>query len=236
MYISSINIPDDVELYFIGDIHGQFSNYVSALRNAGVGKNDVVISVGDLIDRGPQNFKCLAEFLRNPNRYMVMGNHEDLMINGLSSRSHYHCWYQNGGDASLEEFGEYGTVLLAELIREAKVPIALEISHRGKKFLVVHGGIDESIPDLQTLHAIIHDPKIQEDLVWNRNMITRIMKFSETPSNFGGVDYTIHGHTGTKGPVLSGNRLWIDTKFVEGTLTLAQFDGTKFVFHNELGF
>lgn len=234
MYISSITVPDDVNLYFIGDIHGQYDEYLSVLKSAGVGKKDFVISVGDVIDRGRYNFKCLAEFLRGENRYMVMGNHEDLMMNGLNSRQHYHCWFQNGGNVTLNEFGEAGWLLMSELIQEAKIPVALEVHYRGSTVLVVHGGIDESIPDLDTLKAIIHDPKIREDLVWNRTMITRITNFGQTYASFGGVDFTVHGHTGTRTPVLHGNRLWIDTKFVQGTMTLAEFDGKQFSYHTEL--
>lgn len=234
MYISTITIPDDVGLYFIGDIHGQFDEYTSVLKSAGVRKNDCVVSVGDLIDRGKRNFKCLAEFLYSPNRYMVMGNHEDLMMRGRTDRSNFHCWYQNGGDVTLEEFGEAGWFMASELIENAQIPVVLEVHYRGKIIVVVHGGIDASIPDLDTLKAIIHDPAIREDLVWNRNQITHILKHNERVPHFGGADYTIHGHTGTVGPILEGNRMWIDTKFAQGTMTLAEFDGTKFTFHNEL--
>ena len=227
MYISSITVDDDVDLYFVGDIHGQYKEFMSVFKEASLNpKRDVVVSVGDLVDRGKQNFRCLAEFLHHPNRYMVLGNHEDLMVNGLVSREHYHCWVQNGGDVTLEEFGDSGWELMSKFIKDAKVPLVLEVHHRGKTFVVAHGGIHENVKSLTELHnRIDSEPMLRENLVWNREQITRIERFGEVYPNFEGADFTIHGHTGTTKPVLNGNRMWIDTKFVGGSITLAQYTG-----------
>lgn len=61
----------------VGDIHGCFDEFLSLLDLAGVGDSDNVVSVGDLVDRGPQSWKVVDFFMQKPEtRHAVMGNHE----------------------------------------------------------------------------------------------------------------------------------------------------------------
>ncbi|MEI9179479.1 metallophosphoesterase, partial [Pseudomonas aeruginosa] len=46
-------------------------------------KKDLLISVGDLVDRGAENVECL-ELITFPWFRAVRGNHEQMMIDGLS--------------------------------------------------------------------------------------------------------------------------------------------------------
>ena len=57
---------------------------------------DLLISVGDLIDRGTENVECL-ELLQMPWFRAVMGNHERLMIDALSPDGNVNNWLMNGG-------------------------------------------------------------------------------------------------------------------------------------------
>ena len=40
--------------FIIGDIHGCYTELLDLLDKAGVGDDDLVVSVGDLVDRGPE--------------------------------------------------------------------------------------------------------------------------------------------------------------------------------------
>ncbi|MFT5680698.1 MAG: serine/threonine protein phosphatase 1 [Myxococcota bacterium] len=60
----------------IGDIHGCFEELCELVAAAGLTEDDEVISVGDMVDRGPGDAAVLDFFRTRPNARAVMGNHE----------------------------------------------------------------------------------------------------------------------------------------------------------------
>ena len=70
-------------LWTCGDIHGCYSLLMNTLSQVGFDfENDLLVAVGDLVDRGPQNLECI-ELLDQSWFTSIRGNHEDLCINGL---------------------------------------------------------------------------------------------------------------------------------------------------------
>jgi len=71
-----------------GDIHGCFDEMMELLNHINFCEDDVLICVGDLLDRGPKSWD-VANFFRNtPNAFSVLGNHERRVagvIRGTSS-------------------------------------------------------------------------------------------------------------------------------------------------------
>lgn len=70
--------------FVISDVHGFYDEMIEALDKAGYdkdNKNHILISLGDLCDRGPKNRECL-DFINSipeENKILITGNHEDLM-------------------------------------------------------------------------------------------------------------------------------------------------------------
>ncbi|CCI88456.1 NinI-like serine-threonine phosphatase [Yersinia phage phiR2-01] len=129
-------VPDDVNLFFVGDIHGCNDMLDDALKLAGYNaKKDYVVAVGDLIDRGPQNLQVLARFLYNPRFRSVRGNHDQFMIGG-----DYANWMYNGGMWAMNELDTDTIKCIAEDMA-AKMPLFMTVLHRGKAYGVVHAGI-----------------------------------------------------------------------------------------------
>lgn len=60
----------------VGDIHGCWDEFDALLDAAALGADDRIISVGDLVDRGPQSPRVLRFFRDTPNAQAIMGNHE----------------------------------------------------------------------------------------------------------------------------------------------------------------
>lgn len=86
------------KVYAVGDIHGCYNLLMNRLNEIGFDfENDLLVAVGDLVDRGIQNIQCV-ELLTKPWFTSVMGNHEDLCINGLHSEAHKDCHITNGGE------------------------------------------------------------------------------------------------------------------------------------------
>ncbi|EGJ7627147.1 serine/threonine protein phosphatase, partial [Escherichia coli] len=84
-------------IWVVGDLHGCYTNLMKKLETIGFDtKKDLLISVGDLVDRGTENVECL-ELITFPWFRAVRGNHEQMMIDGLSERGNVNHWLLNGG-------------------------------------------------------------------------------------------------------------------------------------------
>ncbi len=84
-------------IWVVGDLHGCYTRLMSELHRVDFDPTqDLLISVGDLIDRGTENVECL-ELLQMPWFRSVMGNHERLMIDALSPAGNVNNWLMNGG-------------------------------------------------------------------------------------------------------------------------------------------
>lgn len=225
-----IDLNDDQELFIVGDLHGSYDLYKKGEHVLGIREEDVVISLGDLTDRGEQNFRCVLEFTRKKNRYAIRGNHEDMMIRGMleGNREYYQCWYQNGGWTVWNEMGEEGVSLLATMMEP--LPVVLTATHRGKTYGFVHGGypsIFEHLPLTDIPNLNLEGERLQaftESLMWDRDMVTCAQEGIKLPKVLG-VDYVFHGHSYVPEPLINANRVYMDTGGVfNNNLTFAYFD------------
>ena len=69
----------------IGDIHGCFDEFEKLLIKIGVTEEDEIISVGDIVDRGPKSVALYDYFRNKKNAKVIIGNHERKHINGVLS-------------------------------------------------------------------------------------------------------------------------------------------------------
>jgi serine/threonine protein phosphatase 1 len=128
----------------IGDIHGRFAQLKRALQKAGVDyEKDEVISLGDLVDRGPEPFECIFELMKITNLIAVQGNHDLYMMDYLHGYKHF----LNGNHGSAKTLVQYGHLTREEKAQaltffESQVPYHIDKDNR----LFVHGGFDRYEP------------------------------------------------------------------------------------------
>ena len=60
----------------VGDIHGCYDELVALLERARVGRDDRVVSVGDLVTKGEKNRDVLELFMSDERFSAVVGNHD----------------------------------------------------------------------------------------------------------------------------------------------------------------
>src|SRR6476620_868922 len=60
----------------VGDIHGCYDELIALLEKAELGPDDHVVSVGDLITKGPKSKEVLELFMTDPRFSAVIGNHD----------------------------------------------------------------------------------------------------------------------------------------------------------------
>ncbi len=71
----------------IGDIHGCYAEMLDLLDKAGIGNDDLVVSVGDIIDRGPEPREVIEFFRNRENSVVIIGNHERKHIRNVLTYS-----------------------------------------------------------------------------------------------------------------------------------------------------
>nr|WP_201747617.1 metallophosphoesterase [Enterobacter hormaechei] len=204
-------------IWAVGDLHGCHGNLMRRLDEVSFSPaEDLLISVGDLIDRGTENVECL-ELLQMPWFRAVRGNHEQMMLDALSPNGNVNHWMANGGDwfFRLDYDKERLAKALVELVRQ--LPFIIELSTSGQKTVIAHADypaesyqFGQDIP----LHEVI----------WRR---TRIINAQD---NIGGpitgADRFVFGHTPARSPLTFWNQHYIDTGAVfSGNLTLMQLQG-----------
>lgn len=206
------------KLWAAGDIHGCHNLLMNRLNEIGFDfENDLLVAVGDLVDRGTQNIQCI-ELLSKPWFTSVRGNHEDLCIGGLHNESYKRCHVANGGEWFYMLDGQ-AMYKIAKTF--AGLPVVLEVNHNGKKFGFVHGHIEQNNWD-EFKETFTQEPTAFRDpselAMWGRE---RLSDENLQYTHVSGVDAVIMGHTVTQKPCKRDNCYWIDTGAVHwGTMTI----------------
>ena len=83
-------------IWVVSDIHGCYQWLIDELTQRDFNPDeDLLISVGDLIDRGPDSVKCL-QLTQEKWFLAVRGNHEQMALDALENND-FALWTINGG-------------------------------------------------------------------------------------------------------------------------------------------
>lgn len=204
-------------IWVVGDLHGCYTNLMNQLDALKFDTaQDLLISVGDLIDRGAENVECL-ELLQMPWFKAVRGNHEQMMLDGLSKNGNVNHWLINGGSwfFNLDCDKELLAKALIHLV--AELPLIIEVSTASQKVVICHA----DYPSGEYEFGKEIDPEL---VIWNRERIS--CSIDGSLSEIKGADLFIFGHTPANRPIKYENQLYIDTGAVFcGNLTLHQIQG-----------
>jgi serine/threonine protein phosphatase 1 len=92
----------------IGDIHGCAEALRAILHAIDAQPADLVVVLGDIIDRGPNSRNAVEQLLELRQRCqlkVVMGNHEEMFLAVMRGKSAPHKWVQFGGASTLDSYG-----------------------------------------------------------------------------------------------------------------------------------
>lgn len=82
----------------VGDIHGCYNELLTLLEKTGLREDDLLISVGDLVDRGNRSLEVWRYFMERPNTITLMGNHERKHLQGVLNYAQEIVKVQMGND------------------------------------------------------------------------------------------------------------------------------------------
>lgn len=200
-----------------GDLHGCYTNLMNRLDVVGFDPaQDLLISVGDLIDRGTENVECL-DLINQPWFRAVRGNHEQMMLDAVMSAGSIQHWMQNGGSWFYNLDADQ-QILAKSLVRKAaELPLIIEVEKGGKKFVICHA-------DYPHDEYEYGKPVDSQQAIWCRERIS--LSIDGFSSSISGADLFIFGHTPALQPMRIKNQLYIDTGAVfNGNLTLYELSG-----------
>ena len=226
---------DGYRAYAIGDIHGrldlldQLLAKIEADIAARRAKQNLVVFLGDLIDRGSQSAQ-VVERLRtwtpsDATTIYLCGNHEEVLLRLLAGeRNILGDWLKFGGAECLASYGLAAADLVDQSEPRALAAIKAVIPAEHEEFLASFADTFR-FGDYLFVHAGIRpglsvSAQQQKDLRWIRN------PFLEDLTDHGFV--VVHGHTITETVDERTNRIGIDTgAYRSGVLTAMAIEGSR---------
>lgn len=168
--------------FVCGDLHGTYERLEDVMKfvNFDTSK-DRMFSVGDLVDRGPSNEKCLR-LLNEDWFYAVRGNHEQLMSDFYTRGPYGMFWGQNGGRWGFAYTEQADDTDAAKAIRDlakkaSELPVMMTVERQdGKFFHVIHAELavdgplyDSDLDDEAIFREITEHQSMDGDFVlWGR--------------------------------------------------------------------
>ena len=143
--------------FVIGDIHGALRALLQCFERSEFDRqNDLLISLGDLCDGWPDVDKVFDELLGIQNLVLILGNHDQWLLNYFLYQDAPQIWLIQGGDTTIRSFHQKVTTAYAELLKSAKLYHILDNK------LFVHGGILFDMP---------LESQEEEIFLWDRSLV-----------------------------------------------------------------
>ncbi len=212
-----------MNIFAIGDIHGCLNQLISIHDQIFNYKNykkeeDLLIYIGDYIDRGPKSKQVIDQILQLKNKEIntvfLMGNHEEMMIDFLFNKiNNLKNWLNYGADQTFKSYdievvdfikdgfedqiiAKLRKVLIEKLGNEhINFFKSLQLTFSVAQYLFVHGGINpkKNLTD-----------QSKQDYLWARSDDFFHKEFKAEK-------IIVHGHTPEKNVVNFPYRINIDT-------------------------
>lgn len=190
--------------FAIGDIHGNFFKLCRLIDRLNIQKDDLVVFIGDYIDRGDMSFEVvdyLIDFNKKYNCIFLKGNHEDMFMDYLSGINE-RIFMLNGGQKTINSYKQNGfDISRYSNYRHRVLPedhmeffINLEMYYETEEFIFVHAGIHHNTP---------MERQPDEYLLWDRS-------FSIACQNYSGKT-VVFGHTPNNSILNEPHKICIDT-------------------------
>lgn len=175
-----------MKTFVIGDIHGAYKALLQCLKLSEFDKKeDRLICLGDVCDRGKRVKECIDELLTIPHCVYILGNHDAWSLEWAVSGKILPEWWEQGGAKTAKSYNsDRMPKEHIQFLSQARLYFV------DKNRLFVHGGFDPQQPVEKT-------PK--EIFLWDRSLLKKAKEFQLTDPDhkFGIYDEVFVGHTPT---------------------------------------
>ncbi|MEC9358670.1 MAG: metallophosphoesterase [Pseudomonadota bacterium] len=221
----------------VGDIHGRMDLLMRLVRLIGYDPFiDRMISLGDLVDRGPDSAEAVRWFAGGTLRTALLGNHDAMLLASEFDGRAAKIWNHNGGQWS-EQHDPFDLNLLRRLVSGFPLSVELHLAN-SRKIGLVHAEVRPGATWHQVRTAEFHhrdaiddfSASIVSSLLWGRQRCHTMRALSRLAPGVQpdaehrpwiarvlrpvrGVDLIICGHTilPAREPLRFGSHLFIDT-------------------------
>lgn len=205
-------------IFAIGDVHGCARELEALLGKLKLKPDDLVVFLGDYVDRGPDSRRVIDIVLQLSEKVEVValkGNHEALFLDFLDhpESAGAGLFVLNGGTSTLANYwSPDGKIEIPEshirFLRE------LKLYHETDDYFFVHAGVP-NIPLKE-----INPAQYEMVMLWSRQPFLS--------SQFRWEKLIVHGHTPVREVEILPNRINLDTACVfDGQLTAMEFPSRK---------
>lgn len=191
-------------IYIISDIHGCYDEYIALLKKITLKDSDELYILGDILDRGPHPIKVLQDMMMRPNVFPIIGNHDYVALMMLKKLSveitsdnvdnimsnddmiSYMHWMNDGGETTIKEFIALDMEEREDILEylEEEFSIYHEINCNGKRYVLVHAGINDFDEQKE-----LDEYELKDLLFYRADYSRRYFKDEDT--------YLVTGHTPT---------------------------------------
>lgn len=221
--------------YVLGDLHGRYDKLINVLKLANFDyETDTLISLGDIVDRGPDSYLCIEELLKIKNLIAIQGNHDECWFRSLKSGqiSDGLLWKQGA-------INTYQSYLDAGINPEIHFDFfnnQIKYHIDSEKRYFVHGGFNRHYPIDQQM-----DPTV---FTWDRDLWGQVLSYKNMNEEAKKYPFKIYGkpkeifigHTPTlywnNPQPMQAENIWnIDTgcgKSKEALLTIMEVETKQF--------
>ena len=137
--------------HLMSDLHGEADRFHAMLKKTGFTEEDILIILGDVIDRGPDGIDLLLEIMNMPNVIMLLGNHEYMMLQYLSptaTGTEIRRWNRNGNAPTLAAYLKQKAKVQQRIKSYLQgLPAHIELEVNDRRFYLVHGFPGENVHD-----------------------------------------------------------------------------------------
>lgn len=146
--------------YAISDLHGRYDRYEKVLER--ITEKDELFVLGDCIDRGKDGVKILLDIQKRDNVHLIIGNHEDLLLNALAPyvlgnktlfeteySDEFDLWLYNGGGTTYKALEQQGLIksIFKYLYEDINLYATTEVN--GEKIYLGHASVLDCYKDFQ---------------------------------------------------------------------------------------
>lgn len=209
--------------YVVGDLHGEWRLLERLLAHVRFDPaRDRLLSVGDLLDRGPESARC-AELLLESWFHAVLGNHEEMcrracreFLDRGAGGSWWSNWRHNGGDWFAQHvLHKNGKLQLDDwarrlLARIQSLPLVIVVGRGAPtRFNIVHAELPPWAGDAEIDGGqLLQRPEERERLIWGRSLM---LSDEPAPAQRAGLSPTYCGHTPDTGIRVRASHVCLDT-------------------------
>jgi serine/threonine protein phosphatase 1 len=154
-------------IYIMSDIHGMYDKYIQMLKQIDLKDEDILIIIGDVIDRGEKSIPILQDIMSKHNVVMLIGNHENMMLGYYGYDNCPYNWFYNGGQKTYNELNnlpEYEQIKILEYLNK------LPFYYIHGKYIISHSGFFSKGTDnikKEFIHKFMNS-QYKYSLLWER--------------------------------------------------------------------